>query len=113
MTDQQYLYRLQLCRGELLTSGPTDAEAQVLQAHAAYVQHLADESTVLLAGRTQTDTPDTFGIVIFRAASRAAAQAIMQADPAVQNGVMQAQLFPYHIASLAPDINVIGQSTEL
>jgi uncharacterized protein YciI len=40
----------------------------------------------------------TFGLVIFEAASEEAAQAFMRADPAVAAGVMTASLHPYSIA---------------
>ena len=53
---------------------------------------------MLLAGRTQDDSPHTFGVAIFQAESEEAAQAIMNSDPAVRKGVMQAELFPFRIA---------------
>jgi uncharacterized protein YciI len=53
---------------------------------------------VILAGRTLNADESSFGIVIFRAASGEEAQAVMKADPAVQQGVMQAELFPYRVA---------------
>jgi uncharacterized protein YciI len=59
---------------------------------------------VLLAGRTQTTTPDSFGIIIFNAESDEAAQHIVDNDPAVKNGVFHAALFPYKIALLSEEI---------
>ena len=100
----QYLYRVQLNRPEILSEGPTEQEAEVLQAHASYVDELANQSKVLLAGRTQAATPEAFGIVIIAATTEADAQAIMRNDPAVMHGVMRGELFPYQIAFMAPDI---------
>lgn len=94
----QYLYKIKLNRIEILSEGPTDAEARALSEHAAYVSRLADEGVVLLAGRTQTADSNGFGIVIFVADSEEAARQIVAADPAVQNKVMRAELFPYRIA---------------
>ncbi len=100
----QYLYQLQLVRPALLSEGPTANEAAVLQRHVEYLERLAQESIVLLAGRTQIETPDAFGLVIFKAATAADAKRIMQADPAVQESVMRATLYPYRIAVLADAI---------
>lgn len=50
------------------------------------------------AGRTLDPARGVFGIAILRADSEAEARAIMQNDPAVKNGVMHAELFPYRIA---------------
>ena len=94
----QYLYKIQLNRIEILSDGPTDEEAKYLNGHAEYVSRLADEGVVLLAGRTQTPDINGFGIVIFVADSEEAAQQIVANDPAVKNQVMRAQLFPYRIA---------------
>ena len=94
----QYLYKIQLNRIEILSEGPTDDEARALSQHAAYVSRLADEGVVLLAGRTQTADSNGFGIVIFVADSEEAAKQIVAADPAVRNQVMRAELFPYRIA---------------
>ncbi len=94
----QYLYRIQPVRLEMLTEGPTEAEAETLARHVAYLESQTEHGRVILAGRTQTADPDTFGIVIFEAEDDAAAEAVMKDDPAVADGVMHAKLFPYRIA---------------
>ena len=101
----QYIYKLHLNRPELLTQGPSDEESEILQDHAAYIAKLTNENRVLLAGRTQTTDTDTFGIVIFCAASEDEAKALMANDPAVKNQVMNAKLFPYSISFLADEIH--------
>lgn len=53
---------------------------------------------MILVGRTQNSDESTFGIAIFKAENEEAARTIMENDPAVVGGVMQAQLFPYRIA---------------
>ena len=98
--SKQYLYRLQLVRPALLTDGPTDEEAAVIREHVAYLEKLAKDSSVLLAGRTQA----VFGIVILGAASDEQAQDIMNNDPAVKYGVMTADIFPFSIAVLSDAI---------
>lgn len=53
---------------------------------------------MILAGRTTENLDKTFGLVIFEAENEAAAKAFMEADPAVQAGVMTATLHPYAVA---------------
>jgi len=104
----EFLYVLKIARLDLLRSGPTEEEATVLSQHAAYVDRLAREGVVELAGRTQNADESTFGLVIFRAESEDAAGAIMDQDPAVAHGVMNGTLYPYKISfrGVAPGGNV-------
>ena len=101
MSDlNQYLYRIQAVRPAMLTDAPTADEARLVGEHFAYLKRLRDEGVVLLAGRTQTADLASFGIIIFRAPDDAAAQRVVDNDPAVVNRVMRAELFPYRIAVL-------------
>lgn len=97
----EYLYLLRPVRLGLVTEGPTPEEAAIVARHFAYLQDLTERGVMVLVGRTQNNDADTLGLAIFRAESDAAAEAIMRADPAVQNGVMTARLYPYKIALLA------------
>ena len=94
----QFLYRIVPTRTEMLVCGPTEREMQVIDAHFAYLRQLADEGVVLMAGRTIDTGPATWGIVVFRAASLDEAETVMRADPAIAQGVMQCELFPYRVA---------------
>ena len=94
----QFLYRIVPTRLEMLVSGPTEAESAAIGAHFAYLQGLAAEGVVLMAGRTIDTGVDTWGIVVFQAASLADAEGVMRADPAVARGVMRGELFPYRVA---------------
>jgi uncharacterized protein YciI len=96
--EEEYLYRIRQSRPEMLSAGPTEEEAAVIDAHAAYLRELADRGVVRLAGRTLTTGPETFGIVILAAGSAEDARRIMDADPAVKRGVMRAELFPFRTA---------------
>jgi uncharacterized protein YciI len=53
---------------------------------------------MILMGRTQNNDESTFGIAIFEAEDESAARRLMENDPAVVGGVMQATLYPYKIA---------------
>lgn len=105
---KQYLYRIHPTRPAMLTAGPTPREAAIVSEHFAYLQNLVEQGTVLMAGRTLNDDESTFGIVVFTSADDAAATALMQADPAVRQGVMHATLFPYRVA-LWSDKNPLAQ----
>ncbi len=94
----QYLYQLRPTRPAMLSDGPTQQEQGVVEAHFAYLQGLLDKRVVLMAGRTLTEDESTFGIVVLEAQSERCARALMLDDPAVSEGVMEAQLYPYRVA---------------
>ena len=100
---QQYLYRIQPTRPGMLTEGLTELESGIVEEHFRYLQRLTAEGTLLMAGRTLNDDERTFGIVVFVAESEAAAAEVVRNDPAVQHGVMRAELFPYRIALWSRD----------
>lgn len=98
--SKQFLYKLEPTRLAMLSEGPTEEEVLALQAHVEYLERLAAEDVVLLAGRTQEETEGTFGLVIVQAASEREAREVMTSDPGVKRGVMTATLHPYQIAVL-------------
>jgi len=101
---QQFLYRVQPARLEMLTDGPTPDEERIVGEHFAYLEDLTEKGTVLLAGRTLNVDADTFGIIIFQAETEDDAQKVMENDPAVVQGVMLAKLFPYRIALIGEEL---------
>jgi len=94
----EWLYRLKLVRGDFFASGPTPDDLAAMQGHVGYLQKLADDGKLIVAGRTQVNDSTTMGIAIFRADSAVEAQAIAAADPVVQRGVMTVEVFPYKVA---------------
>jgi uncharacterized protein YciI len=82
----------------------SDGDRAAVTLHFAELQRLAADGIVLLAGRTDEAGPngrmakDTLGIVVFRATDRAAAEALMAADPAVGAGVMRAKVHAFRVA---------------
>jgi len=93
-----FAYRIQPTRADMLASGPTPAEADVVQKHYEYLRGLTAAGTVVLAARTLTTDERAFGLVILHASDEAAARGVMERDPAVAEGVMGSELFPYRIA---------------
>jgi len=96
-----YLYKIQPTRLAMLTHGPTPEEAEIVAQHFAYLQDLVAQGVVLLAGRTLTTDERSFGIVIFRTHSEDSARTVMNNDPAVKQGIMRAELYPYRVVLLA------------
>jgi uncharacterized protein YciI len=96
----QYLYRIQPARLEMVTDGPTDEEAIIISEHFDYLKSPTKQGVVLVLGRTQNNDASTFGITIFRAESDDAARSIMNNDPSVRRGIMRAELFPHRVAGL-------------
>ena len=94
---QEFLYKLQLIRGDMLRTGPTAQEQAVVAEHFAYLQDLTTKSIVIFVGRTLTTDENTMGLAVFRAESEEAARQIMNGDPAVKNGVMTATLYPFKV----------------
>ncbi len=95
---KQWIYKLQLLRPELLREGPNAMEAAALSRHVIYLQEAQEAGLLLLAGRTQSEDPAGYGIVIFLAEEESSAERFMQRDPAVAEGVMRAVLHPYALA---------------
>jgi uncharacterized protein YciI len=96
--QQEFLYRVQPARADMLTKGSTPAEDKLIGEHFEYLKKLHSQGVVILAGRTLNTDESSFGIIIFRAPDETAARKIMENDPAVRGGVMKAQLFPYRVA---------------
>jgi uncharacterized protein YciI len=96
----EFLYKTTPTRLGMVTEGPNDAEKSILNRHFNYLKSLNEQGAVLLFGRTQNSDASTFGIVIFRAESEEKARSIMNNDPAVKEGAMQAELYPYKVAGL-------------
>jgi uncharacterized protein len=96
----EYLYRLAAVRPEM-PGDPTPEEDAIVGEHFEWMEAHVAQGNILLAGRTLNTDGETFGITIFRAESDAAAQEFMRHDPAVQKGIMRAEVFPYRVALLA------------
>lgn len=92
----QWIYRIVPTRPEMV-SEPTDQESSVVAEHFGYLQALKAAGILIMAGRTQEDA-GTWGITIFEAPDEVSARAVMETDPAVAAGVMNATLYPYAVA---------------
>jgi uncharacterized protein len=96
--SRQFIYFLRPKRLEMLTKGPTAEEARVQTEHGNYLEGLAAQGVVMLAGRTTNNDETTVGIVIVNAPDETAAQEIMESDPFVKSSLMSVALFPFRVA---------------
>ena len=95
---KEYIYVLKLIPSLIDPGNWTDKDNDIVSRHFTRLQTLLEEKVLILAGRTLNDDETTFGIVIFRAEDDASAQDLMTHDPAVKEGIMTAELFPYSVA---------------
>jgi uncharacterized protein len=95
---KQYIYKLKLIPRLLNEKNWTEEDNKIVMEHFERLQVLTEEKTVILAGRTITMDEDGFGIVIFEAETDKEANVIMDSDPAVKKGIMNAKLYPYKVA---------------
>ena len=89
----------------MLTQGPTQLEKDVITRHFSYLSDLTEKGVMILVGRTQNNDEQTLGIAIFEAIDESAARTLMENDPAVAEGVMLAELFPYQVALMRKSVD--------
>ena len=94
----EFIVILTPVRAGLVVDGPLPEEMPVLAAHLAWLEQMAADGHLVLAGRTQEADPTTFGIIILRAGGIDQAQAYASQDPAVAGGLMHIQVRPFRIA---------------
>jgi len=95
---KQYIYVLKLIPHLLKEENWTEKDEEIVGRHFNKLKELTEEGTVILAGRTLNMDEKTFGIVILEVESDEVATNIMNRDPAVVEGIMTAEIFPYRVA---------------
>ena len=96
---KMYLYTLVAAQAEMMAKGLTPEQTKTMQEHLDHLKSLSDNGLVVFAGRTLNNDETTFGIVMLRADSDAAAREIMSHDPGIQKGLFKATLFPFLITA--------------
>jgi uncharacterized protein len=94
-----YLYRLLAAHPDMMAKGMTAEQTRIMAEHLDHLKSLSDRGLLVISGRTLNNDETTFGIVMFRADSDAAAREIMNSDPGIQKGVFQGVLFPFLITA--------------
>lgn len=100
MTEKkkQFIYVLKLVPSLLNEANWTEKEEEIVSRHFSSLQELLNEGKLVLAGRTLNMDEKTFGIVVLESDSEEEAKQIMENDPAVAEGIMLSELFPYRVA---------------
>ncbi|MCA0988547.1 YciI family protein [Guptibacillus algicola] len=101
-----FLYKLKLIPELLDEKNWTKKENNIVSEHFNALQQLLKENTLIMAGRTMNGDESAFGIVVIQTNSEEEATAIMKKDPAVREGIMTAELFPYRVALYNDEFNV-------
>jgi uncharacterized protein YciI len=97
-----YIYVLKVIERLIPDSAWTEADNAIVSRHFNKLVELKEEGKLVLAGRTTFEGPDSFGIVILKT-SEEDARSIMLNDPAVKEGIMTANLYPYGVALISED----------
>lgn len=95
-SDMMVCYVRLLKRGPLWTPEETPDVQHLQAAHIAYGQRLRREGALVLNGPV-LDGGDLRGVGVFRVGSLAEAQALSDADPAVQAGRLISEIHPWMI----------------
>lgn len=95
---KQFIYVLKLIPSLLKAEKWTEREEKIVNNHFNKLQGLLADGKLILAGKTADLDENTFGIVILEVESEEEALNIMKSDPAVAEGIMKAELFPYSVA---------------
>ena len=98
MAETTFLYMLRLIRPGVVDAGPTPEEMATLGRHFTYLTRLYDQGVVQMAGRSDSTGDTTRGFCLLKADSLEAAEAIAAADPAVVEGLMTVETFPFRVA---------------
>ncbi|MFZ5352567.1 MAG: YciI family protein [Bacillota bacterium] len=100
-SKKQYIYIIKPIPRLLDENNWTDEDRAAIGRHVEALEKYKSEGRLILAGRTQTLNEKTFGIVIVEAGSEDEAYSMMINDPAVKEGLMTAELYPYKVAIMA------------
>lgn len=91
---EQFVYFIHPIRDHFITTMSSEEE-EIMLRHFTYLKNLLEENQLILAGPC---LDGTCGIVIFSAESEEVARQIMENDPSVREGIMNADLHPYRVS---------------
>ena len=92
----EWIYVIRAAREGFRTE-PTEQEMAIMTDHFDYLKSLLENGQLVLAGPA---LDSSFGIAVFEARDEEAARSIMEADPSVAKGIMNATLHPYRSSLL-------------
>lgn len=95
MQKKQFLITIEPTRPDLEATMGIE-EQRVLGEHYEYLKTLHGKGVVLFAGRT-TEAKGLRGLIVAAAADEAEAQAMLDADPAVQAGIFRGRIEAFKV----------------
>ncbi|MCA1059728.1 YciI family protein [Rossellomorea aquimaris] len=105
----EYIYVLKLIPRLHQEGSWTVEDEGIVQRHFIRLKEMTESGQVILAGRTLNEEENAFGIVVFEADDEKQAMIMMEDDPAVKEGIMTAELFPYRVALLRNQNNNMSE----
>ena len=87
--------------------GPRPEDMPVMQDHVKYMRTLAEQGSSVFAGHTLTHGDNSFGLIVVKADSEAAARKIMEADPIVHAGLVLGTVIPFGVATVGKDASAL------
>src|SRR5262249_33822296 len=94
---RQFLLKYEPVRADFTLQNITDAERPFLTEHGAYLKSLTDQGKLILGGQA-FDPKGLWGIAIVTAPDAEAANALLQADPAIKAKVFRGAVIPFRVA---------------
>lgn len=95
--EQKHYFCLLTPAREDMHATVTPAELAIFEDHCKYLKERFAEKRVLQAGTSFEAGQEHFALVILTAPDKAAAQALIHADPAVAKGLLTARVTEYDI----------------
>lgn len=77
----------------------TEKDKIATSAHLDYMEYLNSTGKLVLAGKTLNEDTSSFGMVILKVDTEKQAIEIMENDPPVKAGILEAELLPYEVTS--------------
>lgn len=91
---EEFVYLIKPVRNDFIGT-ITQEETEIMDSHFQYLNGLLSEQKLILAGPC---LDGAFGIVVFQAESMSSARNIMENDPSVMAGIMNAELHSYRVS---------------
>ncbi|MGG3470587.1 YciI family protein [Neobacillus pocheonensis] len=91
---EEFVYLIRPNRSNFIET-MTQEEANLMDDHFQYLKDLLAEEKLIMAGPC---LDGAFGICVFKSDSWENAEAIMNHDPAVSNGIMTSELHKYRVS---------------
>ena len=97
-----FAIRTKATRPEMRTEGLNERERASYVRHVAWLQRKVDEGAMIFVGRTASIATTSWALGVIKADTKEAAQAIMNEDPFVEDGVAIPELFDFEIIRVEP-----------